>query len=117
MSPLVTHLFFLEFAAIVACLKFEVLDDIPVLLNFMGHEIMHFFEHKLCFIEKSRYEPSAAYTEVGVLVTLMESVISAGQSLASTGLLGKLHPQIPESGQTVQFHHYCPLQLSSLRCG
>lgn len=32
----------------------------------------------------------------GVLLALTEFVISAGQSLASTGLLGKSHPQIPE---------------------
>lgn len=32
----------------------------------------------------------------GVLLALTESVISAGQSLASTGLLGKSHTQIPE---------------------
>lgn len=59
-SSLVTHFLFLEFATIVACFKFKVLDEIPVLLNLMGGEIMHSFKCEKYFIEKPGDEPSSA---------------------------------------------------------
>lgn len=63
MSPF-SYSLFLEFAAIVACFKFKVLDEIPVLLNLMGGEMMHFFKCEKYLIEKHSNEPSPAWTEV-----------------------------------------------------
>lgn len=67
----------MEFTIIVACFKFKALDEVPVLLNLMGGEVIYFFICETCFIEN----PELKWME-GILLCLTGSVMPAGQPLA-----------------------------------
>lgn len=57
MCILLTQSLFLEFMTIVACFKFKALDEVPVLLNLMGGEVMCFFICETRFIENPELNP------------------------------------------------------------
>lgn len=84
MCILLTQSLFLEFMTIVACFKFKALDEVPVLLNLMGGEVMCFFICETRFIENPELNPillRLGWME-GNLFWLTDSVMPAGQPLA-----------------------------------